>query len=44
MIVTNAVNMLGGFNGLESICPAIVLLGLMAAVAEILLTCLCLGQ
>ncbi len=29
MIVTNAVNMLGGFNGLESICPAIVLLGLM---------------
>jgi UDP-N-acetylglucosamine--dolichyl-phosphate N-acetylglucosaminephosphotransferase len=30
MIVTNAVNMLGGFNGLESICPAIVLLGLMA--------------
>ncbi len=30
MIVTNAVNMLGGFNGLESICPAIVILGLMA--------------
>ena len=30
MIVTNTVNMLGGFNGLESICPAIVLLGLMA--------------
>jgi UDP-N-acetylglucosamine--dolichyl-phosphate N-acetylglucosaminephosphotransferase len=29
MIVTNTVNMLGGFNGLESICPAIVLLGLM---------------
>lgn len=29
MIVTNAVNMLGGFNGLESICPAIILLGLM---------------
>jgi UDP-N-acetylglucosamine--dolichyl-phosphate N-acetylglucosaminephosphotransferase len=30
MIVTNTVNMLGGFNGLESLCPAIVLLGLMA--------------
>jgi UDP-N-acetylglucosamine--dolichyl-phosphate N-acetylglucosaminephosphotransferase len=29
MIVTNTVNMLGGLNGLESICPAIVLLGLM---------------
>jgi UDP-N-acetylglucosamine--dolichyl-phosphate N-acetylglucosaminephosphotransferase len=30
MIVTNTVNMLGGFNGLESICPAIVLVGLMS--------------
>ena len=30
MIVTNTVNMLGGFNGLESLCPAIVLIGLMA--------------
>jgi UDP-N-acetylglucosamine--dolichyl-phosphate N-acetylglucosaminephosphotransferase len=30
MIVTNTVNMLGGFNGLESICPAIILLGLMS--------------
>ena len=30
MIVTNTVNMLGGFNGLETICPAIVLLGLMS--------------
>jgi len=29
MIVTNTVNMLGGFNGLETICPAIVFLGLM---------------
>jgi len=29
MIVTNTVNMLGGFNGLESLCPAIVLIGLM---------------
>ena len=29
MIVTNSVNMLGGLNGLETICPAIVILGLM---------------
>jgi UDP-N-acetylglucosamine--dolichyl-phosphate N-acetylglucosaminephosphotransferase len=29
MIVTNTVNMLGGFNGLESLCPAIVIMGLM---------------
>jgi UDP-N-acetylglucosamine--dolichyl-phosphate N-acetylglucosaminephosphotransferase len=29
MIVTNTVNQLGGLNGLESICPAIILLGLM---------------
>ena len=29
MIVTNAVNMLGGLNGLETICPAIVIIGLM---------------
>jgi len=28
MIVTNAVNMLGGLNGLESVCPAIILVGL----------------
>ena len=30
MIVTNTVNQLGGFNGLETVCPAIILLGLMA--------------
>lgn len=30
MIVTNTVNQLGGLNGLESICPAIVVIGLMA--------------
>jgi UDP-N-acetylglucosamine--dolichyl-phosphate N-acetylglucosaminephosphotransferase len=29
MIVTNAVNMLGGLNGLESLCPAITLTGLV---------------
>ena len=30
MVVTNTVNMLGGLNGLETICPAIILIGLMA--------------
>ncbi len=34
MIVTNTVNMLGGFNGLESLCPAIVLIGLMGISLE----------
>jgi UDP-N-acetylglucosamine--dolichyl-phosphate N-acetylglucosaminephosphotransferase len=29
-IVTNTVNQLGGLNGLETICPAIVMIGLMA--------------
>jgi len=30
MVVTNAINMLGGLNGLETICPAIVLIGMIA--------------
>jgi UDP-N-acetylglucosamine--dolichyl-phosphate N-acetylglucosaminephosphotransferase len=30
MVITNAINMLGGLNGLETICPAIILIGLMA--------------
>ncbi len=30
MVVTNTINMLGGLNGLETICPAIVLIGLTA--------------
>jgi UDP-N-acetylglucosamine--dolichyl-phosphate N-acetylglucosaminephosphotransferase len=30
MIVTNTVNQLGGLNGLETLCPTIVILGLMA--------------
>jgi len=30
MIVTNTVNQLGGLNGLETVCPVIVILGLMA--------------
>jgi UDP-N-acetylglucosamine--dolichyl-phosphate N-acetylglucosaminephosphotransferase len=29
MIVTNAVNQLGGLNGLETVCPAIILIGLL---------------
>jgi UDP-N-acetylglucosamine--dolichyl-phosphate N-acetylglucosaminephosphotransferase len=34
MIVTNAVNMLGGLNGLETVCPAIVLIGLISLSPE----------
>ncbi len=30
MIVTNAINMLGGLNGLETVCPAIVIFGLLS--------------
>lgn len=30
MIVTNTVNQLGGLNGLETVCPTIILMGLMA--------------
>jgi UDP-N-acetylglucosamine--dolichyl-phosphate N-acetylglucosaminephosphotransferase len=30
MIVTNTVNQLGGLNGLETVCPAVILVGLMA--------------
>jgi UDP-N-acetylglucosamine--dolichyl-phosphate N-acetylglucosaminephosphotransferase len=30
MIVTNTINMLGGLNGLETICPAIIIIGLTA--------------
>jgi UDP-N-acetylglucosamine--dolichyl-phosphate N-acetylglucosaminephosphotransferase len=37
MIVTNTVNMLGGLNGLETICPAIVVIGLMAISTSYLL-------
>ena len=34
MIVTNAINMLGGLNGLETVCPAIVMIGLMVVSSE----------
>ncbi len=30
MVITNTINMLGGLNGLETVCPAIILLGLTA--------------
>ena len=30
MVITNTINMLGGLNGLETICPAIILFGLIA--------------
>jgi UDP-N-acetylglucosamine--dolichyl-phosphate N-acetylglucosaminephosphotransferase len=30
MMVTNTVNQLGGLNGLETVCPAIILMGLMS--------------
>ncbi len=30
MIITNTINMLGGLNGLETLCPAIILIGLTA--------------
>jgi UDP-N-acetylglucosamine--dolichyl-phosphate N-acetylglucosaminephosphotransferase len=33
-VVTNTVNQLGGLNGLETICPAIVLVGLMLIAGE----------
>jgi UDP-N-acetylglucosamine--dolichyl-phosphate N-acetylglucosaminephosphotransferase len=29
MIVTNTINMIGGLNGLETVCPAIIIIGLM---------------
>ena len=37
MIVTNVVNMLGGLNGLETVCPAIVIAGLMTLSSSYLL-------
>jgi len=35
MIVTNTVNQLGGLNGLETVCPAIVLIGLTAMSSQL---------
>ena len=41
MIITNTVNQLGGLNGLETLCPTIVMLGLMiiSGSSAILLIC-----
>jgi len=35
MVVTNTVNQLGGLNGLETVCPAIVLIGLTALSSQL---------
>jgi UDP-N-acetylmuramyl pentapeptide phosphotransferase/UDP-N-acetylglucosamine-1-phosphate transferase len=40
-IITNTVNQLGGLNGLESICPAIVMIGLMAISGSYAILLLC---
>ena len=37
MIVTNTVNQLAGLNGLETVCPAIVIIGLMALSPSLIL-------
>ncbi len=37
MVVTNTVNQLGGLNGLETICPAIVLVGLLVVSSSYIL-------
>ena len=34
MVVTNAINMLGGLNGLETVCPGIVMIGLISISSE----------
>jgi UDP-N-acetylglucosamine--dolichyl-phosphate N-acetylglucosaminephosphotransferase len=34
MIITNTINQLGGLNGLETICPAIILIGLTAITTQ----------
>jgi len=40
-IVTNTVNQLGGLNGLETICPAIIMMGLMAISGSYAILLLC---
>jgi UDP-N-acetylglucosamine--dolichyl-phosphate N-acetylglucosaminephosphotransferase len=40
-IVTNTVNQLGGLNGLETVCPAIVMIGLMTISGEYSILLLC---
>lgn len=40
-IITNTVNQLGGLNGLETICPAIIMIGLMAISGSFAILLLC---
>jgi UDP-N-acetylglucosamine--dolichyl-phosphate N-acetylglucosaminephosphotransferase len=40
-IITNTVNQLGGLNGLETICPAIVMIGLMSISGSYAILLLC---
>jgi UDP-N-acetylglucosamine--dolichyl-phosphate N-acetylglucosaminephosphotransferase len=40
-IITNTVNQLGGLNGLETICPAIIMVGLMAISGSFAILLLC---
>jgi UDP-N-acetylglucosamine--dolichyl-phosphate N-acetylglucosaminephosphotransferase len=40
-IITNTVNQLGGLNGLETICPAIVMIGLMSISGSFAILLLC---
>ena len=40
-IITNTVNQLGGFNGLETICPAIIMIGLMVISGSFAILLLC---
>ena len=40
-IITNTVNQLGGLNGLETICPAIIMIGLMSISGSFAILLLC---
>jgi len=40
-IITNSVNQLGGLNGLETICPAIIMIGLMTISGSFAILLLC---
>jgi UDP-N-acetylmuramyl pentapeptide phosphotransferase/UDP-N-acetylglucosamine-1-phosphate transferase len=40
-IITNTINQLGGLNGLETICPAIIMIGLMAISGSFAILLLC---
>jgi UDP-N-acetylglucosamine--dolichyl-phosphate N-acetylglucosaminephosphotransferase len=40
-IITNTVNQLGGLNGLETVCPAIIMIGLMAISGSFAILLLC---